>query len=549
MKTTKYIILLTLATLCTASCDDFLTTPSQSSLTTDNFYSNAAQMDQALTGIYGSLKSWATYYFTMNEVRSDNMFETTEAKQNESADCAQFNANGLLTDDIVNNCWVSYFATVASANTFLDNLEEATLETKIATQYEAEARFLRAIAYFDLIRYFGRIPAPTHELSSEEAFSLPQSNPLDVYNNIIIPDLRFAANNLQETSTDYLGTTHSERVSQIAAKAMLGKAYLHMAGFPLYQDTKSQATATLREVIDYATSTGKYWANDINAWNSMWIHENDNKWFIFEIQYACDANMGNPMTPLCRTSNASADDYCNGGLTVGSHVYIERDLQDHFLQTTGEADVEEGDTGTDSGPAYTDRRINATINMALSYDEETGTYTGGATDQNNFLVKFFEHKMKRSNLGYSDMDASIIDRTYWPQNFPLIRLEDIMLLYAECVGNTAEGYAMLNKIRNRAGLTTLVGLSDEAYREAVKQERRYELLGEGQRWFDEVRQNTYVEDSKAHLLSYAARTTSETEQANFINYAKRVTVNSYLYPIPQTQMQVRAGLYEQNPGY
>ena len=63
--------------------------------------------------------------------------------------------------------------------------------------------------------------------------------------------------------------------------------------------------------------------------------------------------------------------------------------------------------------------------------------------------------MKRKALGYEDIDAQIVDRTYFPLNYPLIRLEDVMLMYAEIVGPTTKGIEMVDKIRVRAGLSKL----------------------------------------------------------------------------------------------
>ena len=163
---------------------------------------------------------------------------------------------------------------------------------------------------------------------------------------------------------------------------------------------------------------------------------------------------------------------------------------------------------------------------------------------NTFYVKFFESRIKRAKLDYYDMDAQIIDRTYWPQNYPILRLEDIMLLYAECVGNTTEGYDMVNKIRQRAGLPALSGLSEDEFQTAVEDERRYELAEEGHRWFDLVRQNKYVETLRAMFIN-----DDTTTDGTYANFANRVTEDMYLYPIPQSQMEVRKGLYQQNKGY
>lgn len=522
------------------SCEDFLVTESKSALSTDNAYSAAANIDQDLTGVYGALKPFALYYMAMSEFRSDNLFITTEQRTNEYSDCAQFNGTGLLNDNLISNCWADHYTLISAANVLLDHLGEAGLTEAQQTQYEAEARFLRALSYFDLVRFFGRVPISLHEISPAEAFSIPQSEAIDVYNKVIVPDLEYAIDRLQETATDYKGMEHSERVKRIAAQALLGKVYMQMAGYPLYQDTKAKAQALLAEVL---TKESVYWVPTMDGWNRMWVHENDNKNFIFEIQYTADKGQGNTASPISKTQNTYADDYCNAYLTVGPHVYVERDLQDHFLVSNT---VENADGTTTE--EYVDQRLVGTINTGQAYDEETGQYVGGATDQNNFLVKFFEHKMKRASLGLSDMDAEIVDRTCWPQNWPVLRIEDIMLLYAECVGNTAEGYSYLNKIRKRAGLSELKEMTAENYQAAVAYERRCELLGEGHRWFDQVRQNTFVEEIRTMMANYRDKR-DQAHSSNYTIYANRVTQNSALYPIPMSQIRIREGLYQQNPGY
>ena len=119
-----------------------------------------------------------------------------------------------------------------------------------------------------------------------------------------------------------------------------------------------------------------------------------------------------------------------------------------------------------------------------------------------------------------------------------------MLLYAECVGPTTEGYRMVNRIRTRAGLSSLSGLSEDDFQKAVADERRYELAEEGQRWHDLVRHNTYVETIKAMFEN-----DDTTVDGTYRAFMSRVTADMYLYPIPQSQMEVRSGLYQQNAGY
>ena len=512
------------------SCSDYLEVNPANALRTGTYYATESQVNDALNGLYGALKPVPKYEFCLSEMRSDNVWITADVRQNDYVDICTFNANGLLTDATIRTAWADYYAIVAAANTILEKIDDVTFTREsVKTQYKAETRFIRALAYFDLVRFFGNIPLALKTLTTEEAFNLPQSPAKDIYEQAIVPDLEYATEHLAESATDFLGAARPERVTKVAAQAMLGKVYLTMAGFPLYQsEKKSMAAGLFKQVIDYASANGKYWAPDMAEWDKMWIHENDNKYAIFEIQYIAEKDEGNPMVPLSVPQNPGTD-WCALNLTTGTHIYIERGLQNHFI---------ERDAVTKE---YIDQRVGGTMNIRTSTGEDNESYTPTG---NTFYVKFFENKLKRAALGYTDMDAQIVDRTYWPQNYPIIRLEDIMLLYAECVGSTDAGYEMVNKIRQRAGLEALSGLSEEDFQEAVANERRYELAEEGQRWHDLVRQDKYVETLKQMFIN-----DDTTVDGTYRKFATRVTADMYLYPIPQSQIEVRAGLYLQNPGY
>ena len=518
-------------TILVSSCSDYLDVEPKDKNSTENFYKSEAQMDQALTGVYGGLKQISLYSLQMSEQRSDNMWITNDTKQNDNVDIALFNSDALVNDNTIQNCWADYFSIVASANKLLDELERVKLnDSKIQTEDKAEARFLRALAYFDLVRYFGRVPAPTHSLTTDEAFKLGQSEAKDVYENIIVPDLRYAIDNLPLTAPkDYQGNVHTERATKNAAKGILARVYLTMSGYPLNMQEKKDSVAILcKDIIDYAEKNNKYWAKDMDEWNKMWIHENDNKYFIFEIQHIAASGQGNMYTANCMTK-PSTSDFCNPNLIIGNvHIYAENSLRDHFRET-------------DDGDITLDQRSWGTISTSSIASDDNPT----VDNDHLVFVKFFENKIKRAELGFTDMDATIIDRTYWPQNFPILRIEDVMLMYAEVVGNTSEGLRMVNKIRTRAGLEALPStLTNEEFQDAVANERRWELAGEGIRWHDLVRQNKYVE-----TLQNMFENDDDTADKSYSAIAKRVTKESYLYPIPQQQIQIRKGLYKQNPGY
>lgn len=527
----KTIIAAIAATAIFASCSDYLDVDPKDKNSTENFYKTEAQIDQALTGVYGGLKQVSLYALQMSEQRSDNMWITNDTKQNDNVDIALFNADALVNDNTIKNCWADYFTIVASANKLLDELDKVRLnDGKIQTEYRAEARFLRALAYFDLVRFFGRVPAPTHSLTTEQAFKLGQSEAKDVYENIIVPDLRYAAENLPlNAPKDYQGNSHSERATKNAAMGMLARVYLTMSGYPLNMTEKRDSVALLcKDIIDYSEKNNKYWAKNIDEWNRMWVHENDNKYFIFEVQHIAATGQGNMYTANCMTK-PSTSVFCNPNLIIGNvHIYAENSLRDHFRET-------------DEGGINIDQRSWGTISTSSIASDDNPT----VDNDHLVFVKFFENKLKRAELGYTDMDATVIDRTYWPQNFPILRIEDVMLMYAEVMGNTNEGLRLVNKIRTRAGLEALPSdISADDFQKAVEDERRYELAGEGTRWHDLVRWNKYVETLQNMFIS-----DDDTAEKSYTALAKRVTKDSYLYPIPQQQIQIRKGLYKQNPGY
>lgn len=528
MKTLRLLVILISSVLLIA-CDDYLNVTPTNAVSTSNFYSTKAEIDQALTGVYNGLLPIAYHTMCMSELRSDNTWTLIDSKQNNYNEIAHYNTTAMIGNSEVENAWGDYYTIVARANALLDNIDNVKYETdSIKKEYIAEARFLRAFAYFDLVRYFGRIPASTHTLTQKEAFRLAQSEPESIYQNIIVPDLRYASENMEYTPLDFNGTAKVGRASKMAAMSLLGKVYLTMAGFPLNQTEKKDSAAYyLGKVIDYANSTGKYWASNITKWNEMWLHENDNKYFIFEVQYACADGMGNTMTPFAVGSASS--EYCSSGLVRGGHsTKVEANMRIHFQQK---------DSITKK---YIDKRCWGTISSGDLGSEDS---TVESTDPG--YIKFFENRVKRSNLGYSDMDGEITSYTYWPQNFPILRLEDVMLMYAEIVGNTEKGREMVNKIRLRAGETAVdASCPADSFQTIVENERRYELAFEGIRWHDLVRKNKYVDAIKNKFIS-----DDNTSDKQYASFAERVNKTSYLFPIPQSQIDDTNGLYEQNPGY
>lgn len=534
MKLYKYLISggLTLI-LSLSSCESWLEVEPNDTRTTDYFYSSPSEMEQALIGIYNGLLPISNYSWMMSEVRSDNVWvDKTTDKQRDYIDIGTFNPN-ISTIGTLSSAWNDLYEIVARANMFLSKTDGVTFSSEeIKNQFIGEAKFLRALAYFDLVRYFGRIPIVLEPVSVNEAMAIKQSEEAEVYENVIVPDLEDAVRKLVDTPLNYMGNAASAgRATLTAGKSLLGRVYLTMAGYPVQDESKKALAEKLfSEVIDYAFANNMYWTSTAEEWQKMWISDNDNKYHIFEIQYIAAKNYGNPMV---FNSVPSVNDSYTHIQMSGYRIWCEPRLAGRFKATY------EGEENS------IDKRCPITIYTEDFNDDDGTPYTGGP-----FFQKFFEHKMKRKILGYEDIDDQLADRTYFPINYPLIRLEDVMLMYAEIVGPTEKAKSLVNKIRERAGWMPLrSNITPEEFAEAVDWERRLELASEGIRWHDLVRQNRYVEVLQDKFKFNATDENENITKPETYDVIKLITKYSYVYPIPDSQMKVKEGLYEQNKGY
>lgn len=528
------------ASLLLSSCSDWLEVEPENTRTTNYFYTTPSEMQQALMGIYNGLLPLSNYSLLMSEVRSDNVWtgELTD-KQRDYTDISTFNPY-IANISTVNAAWKDLFEIVSRANIFLSKIEgmpfDYTTKFDVKAIFAGEARFLRALAYFELIRYFGRVPMPLVPQTIEEAMTTKQAEAKDIYEEVIIPDLEYAIEHMGATAVDYKGAeVAAGRATQPAARALLGRVYLTMAGFPLYDEAKKEkAKEQLEWVIDYADQSGKYWAKDAEEWKRIWISDNDNKYHIFEIQYIAAKDYGNPM--VFQTTPKVPSEYV--GISMSGNSITCSTSLNQLLK----ADI-------NANKNYLDVRCLATIDTTkyINDDNPSSISRYGGAD---FFIKFFEHKMKRKALGYEDIDAQIVDRTYFPINYPLIRLEDVMLMYAEIVGPTTKGVEMVDRIRVRAGLSKLAETdkTPDKFQECVALERRKELAFEGIRWHDLVRHNN-LQAIRDKFISYASDNKGNIVRPGTAALANRVKEGTHLYPIPDAQMKVKEGLYEQNEAY
>jgi starch-binding outer membrane protein, SusD/RagB family len=431
----KIFNIVILASLILVSCNkDFLDIIPESSVTTDILYKTDKDFQDAVTGCYTALRSAYSDMYIYGDVRSDDSWH---ALGNNVTMNAINNFSERSSESVYASTWRNYYLVIFRANTLLSKLEKLDASVVITNKnrHIAEAKFLRALAYFDLVNIFGDLPKVTGDITIEEAYKSGRVSASTIYSEVIIPDLLVAEGGL---SAKYTGSDIG-RATIGAAKSLLGKAYLYTKDF-------AKAEAKLQEVVtsnSYSLLT-KY--SDLFDYTKNEHHSE----YIFDIEYISGGlGLGSHFTNsfLPKSTGAFADTYFNikGGL--------------------GELNTPTMDLFNVFNP--TDPRRN------ISCDTSSKFF-------GFFQIPTFTRK-------YITPVASLNDS---PANWKVIRYADVLLMYAEALienNKTTQALPYINMVRTRVGLTGYTGLTQSDAREKVYLERRFELAMEGHRWFDLVR--------------------------------------------------------------
>ena len=449
------------------------------------------------------------------------------------------NNNAILLD------WYQLnFHGVARCNFAVEQLPsvppDAEMSERTKTRLIAEAKFLRALYYFRLVRVFGEVPLVTFTVQTSEKWRQPKESVENIYAQIF-RDLEDANAGLWPASELRQNPADVGRAAKGAAQAMLLKAHLY------YAQWHSDHYATAKAWGDSIAASGEYALEDKYADNFSIYNENG-KESVFEVQYAEEASSdygsfnphfggtrGTFTTILTRSRSDEVPRKKSGGSTDGwGFNKPTRDLYDEF---------EAGDARRDASilDLYA-------IDSGLITNPAEELYMGSA-----YLTR-----------KYAIMDSTL--NALWdghatraPINVKLIRYADVLLMYAEACNESddfAAAKSTLNALRAKrrsecadpaaqlpdfpsyANRKTGQSYVDDksGLREAIRHERRVELALESHRWFDLVRWGV----AKETMNAYKARETPEVQAAmNDFTEGK----NEY-FPLPQYELDL-SGL-EQN---
>ncbi len=497
MKNKILTLIVLLSTIFMIGCSDFLTETPESALTQDNYFTTQIRINAGVLGSYSGLANSVANEWKFTELRSDNtnMSQTgTSSTANlELCDLAFFKPQTTYPDLLV--YWYTAFQNLQNVNAVLPSVADnkyITNET-LRAQYEGELLFIRALHYYKLVTLFGDMFKITTVIGPNEAKTLTRRPVVEIYNDIIIPDLIKASSEAPAT----YGSADKGRVTKWAAKSLLAKAYMTLGG----DANLALAKVLLQEVVASSgntmlTGTGAY-ANIFSTSNEM------NSEIIFAVRYKGGSDgIGSPFSGSFAPYGTGIK-WTKVGTPLG------------FNSPTTEIA-----TLFRSNPA--DTRTNTSFSTNVLGNK---TYF--------WVYKFYDDKQSAALQAEND----------WIE----IRMADVKLLLAEVLAQGTspdDARALVNEIRTRAGIKPYINFANKIEAlDSVYQERRLELAFENQRWYDLLRMNkSYNNPNKA--IEIMKKHIFETDWTLFYSTFNPITppqesdfVNGrLLLPIPESEI-------------
>lgn len=368
--------------------------------------------------------------------------------------------------------WNSFYSVINAVNTLLPYLDQADLSEGFRNKVKGNLYFLRGFSYFYLVRMFGGVPIRTEEVNSQSDFYLSRSTRDEVY-TVLLSDLEQAYPLLPFYSQ--LPATEFGNATKGAAQAMLSLAYLTYGNHQDFAGNSSVAEESYTKARDFADSvilSGEYIL--LNNYADLWNIEKESEAYkevIFGIPYKRDGGAS-----LAASLGSEIGTWTRGGgqWRIQPWFYDQCRAGDYVNDYRTEA-------------TFLTRYINdANGRATVTFPEIPAT--GEVTVNQPFLRKF--------------IDPVPQDNRNRENDFPIIRLSEVYLIKAEAEnelhGPNTESAAAFNKLRERARKANgtpratpadidISTLTKETFRQKIFTERGFELIGEGQRWFDLVR--------------------------------------------------------------
>lgn len=507
-----------------SACSSFIEEDPVGNQGLDNYFTNEEECQASINGCYQGIL-WDDWWQTdlmnlLSDMASDDLWMgNTTQSASEYEMVAHYNnpkAAGPLS-----NYWQYRYKGILRCNIAIERIANATIaDTELRDRLVAEAKFIRGLQYFELVKNFGGVPYVDGMYMPSEIKGIQRSSAEDIY-SYIEQDWKDAIAVLplkSEYSSADLG-----RATKGAAMGYLAKAYLYQEKYDLAE-----------KYLDSVIMSGEYQLQP--EFSDVWtIETNNGVESVFDVQYigTLSYSLGGRLSVVTGSRNDSGWSW---GLPTS-------DLENAFLSI--------GDT----------ERLKWTI---VTHGDDVP----GDADATNYVIKPSEHKSARINRKFYIPKAQRpekYDDPHIPLNWRLLRYADILLMYAEAsyeIGNTGNALDALNLVHTRANLTAYTSLSGTALRDAIRLERRLELACEHNRLYDLRRWND--DNGKKALCNVMGpngtfvryNTVTSTDPYETTNTGELQNKGYYfqeardlLFPIPNTEVVQSGGSIVQNPNF
>ncbi len=402
---------------------------------------------------------------------------------------------------VFDNIWSGHYSGIVAANKAIDVLGKSTIEAATKNRLLGEARFLRGLYYFNLVRFFGAVPkiisVPLPSEGNSDALNT-RVTAAEIY-NVVYDDFQFAVDNLPLKGD---ASTQTGRANKGAAQAYLAKAYMY-----------KQNWQKVFDLTNAIITSGKY--SLVTDYNFIFREKavagqggTNNSESIFEVQTGANVNT-NAVSPL----------FSNGQGPRGRGGWNDLGFGFNNPTTNLVSAYEAGDTRRNATTIF----INPTVP-----GNSTGTVLwDGYRIPSKDSVENDRYSYKAYHSAIAESPQLTADKDTKPKNIRLMRYSEVLLMYAEAaaiLGN-ADGANKLNQVRSRANLPTTTLTQANVWKE-----RRVELAMEQDRFFDLVRQGRAGIVMRAHGKAF-------------------VDGKHEVFPIPQAQRDLSGNRLTQNNGY
>ncbi len=538
------------------------------------FWKTEAQARQAMMGVYADMKSENTF----GTVFGLDCLSDIGQGYDGAAYSSMILGNYTARTGQVESKWKTLYDGIMRANAVIRNVTNVEMSEGMIATYIGEAKFMRALYYFQLLDFFGGVPLYDESIILDDDFNnmMEPRSSVEQVRTFILQDLDAAISSLPVK----WGDSEYGRATRGAAYALKGKVLL-------YAKEYAEASKNFEEIVNDPSGAGYGYSLYSSYENLFKPIGDESEEMVFAIQNSGGVGLdyGMPMTFYMGSRSSFGSCWNNVMVAtdfVDSYEYKDgkpfnwdelfpgfnesTEIKDKVFRATLSSDNSSVVAYPESKEKllnmYEERDPRMSISIILPYTQYKG-WLSNAPNDCEFVVANGTNEnygFIRNNNGWEcylwrkfvaeyDMDGGINNRAHTPINFPLIRYADVLLMLAECyneTGKLTEAVALINQVRTRVGMpginsgpTWLAANSKEEIFTRIKHERAVELAAEGHRFSDLRRWGLLLELKDKVEYGFTGKR----------QLTRVVSERDYLWPIPATEIEKNPALSPNNPGW